>query len=506
MMITTVKAALTAFVVGLFVLGTPSQGAFAVTAVKDRVLERGNLSLVPCVVRGANRLGDCATIDVPLDYGNPDGQAIEVHVSVLSAEGTGTSKDPVFIFAGGPGQAAGEYGVIAEIVFRETMRRRDIVLVDARGTGLSTPMQCEQSDETGPFDLEGGIVDIRACRTAIDFDVRYINLETIVQDIDRVREALGYETINVWGGSYGTRVIAHYVRRFPARVRSIIADGILPPDIALFETAGQSAGRAKDLLVEDCMNRPDCAARFPDLDAQIQALTEDAKAGRLVFDGIDPFTGEPLVGVVPYEFFVESLRSVMYSADGTVVLPLSIEAATNGNLQPLLAGMLGGDAGMYIGMTLSVLCGEELARLTPEQAKKAGEGTFAGDSYYRFWARNCDVWDYFTRGNGLPDDIHDPVNTDIPALILSGNVDPITPPSMGDHLAKSFTNSQHIIVNGTGHIASMTGCMPSLIHQFIEDLDPQAVDASCLGHLRRLPAITGINGQVSLTSDEGDAQ
>lgn len=450
----------------------------------------------PCIVRGAARLAECTVLRLPLDYSNPDGALIDVHVAILRARGTGLKADPVFLFAGGPGQAAGEWGTIAEIAFRDIKRKRDIVFLDARGTGRSTPMDCSFPEDESQFDDDLIVEGLRDCRKTFDFDVRHINLETLTEDVEQVRQYFGFEALNLWGGSYGTRVVAHYLRRYPAYVRSIIVDGVLPPDISLFKTAPVSAERALARLIESCEGNTACAKAYPNLTLKLDALLARARDGALVFDGVDPFTGEALVFVFSERMLVESLRGVLYSADAAVTLPLAIEAANGGNLQPLLAGMLGADAGLYMGMTLSVLCGEEVAKITPDAAKRAGEGSFAGDTYYQIWSMNCAAWDYFTIGNGLPGDLDDPINSSVPALILSGELDPITPPSMGDHLLTGFENGRHLIVKGTGHITSMTGCMPALISEFVNDLDAQALDPSCLTHLMRLPAVTGSNGQV----------
>lgn len=478
--------------------GATLLGAVLTAPAAHAKLEAGDKGLESCFVRGAERLALCRTIQVPLDYAVPDGRQIDVHITVLPASGTGVLEDPIILFAGGPGQAAGELARFVKPMFRVAANKRDVVLVDARGTGKSTPLQCSFEDIEDQFDLDLIGPALEGCREGFDLDVRHINLETIVQDTEEARKVLGYEQMNLWGGSYGTRVVGHYLRRYPERVRSIIVDGVLPPDVKLFETAGQSAERAKTKLVEDCMARNACAERYPNLDQQINELAQKAKEGNLVFDGTDPYTGDPLVFPVPYETLVESIRSVMYSADSTVVLPFVVDAAYNGDLQPLMTNMFAGDTnGMYMGMTLSVLCGEEVSRLSPEQARAAGEGSFAGDTYHRAWSRNCAAWDFFTDGNGLPADLHDPLESDVPALILSGDLDPVTPPAHGDHWAATFPNSKHIVVGGTGHITSSVGCMPALIGEFMKDLDPVSLDDTCLAHLRRLPPVTGRNGQVN---------
>lgn len=464
--------------------------------------------LAPCHVKGVSRRAFCGHVTVPLDYAMPsdaDGNTIDIFVALLPAQATSRRGDPFVLLAGGPGQAASDMGVLAARAFDNIWRRRDILLIDQRGTGRSHPVKCGMPD--GAPDMEAAVAAVAACRADADVDVSHFTLEADIHDMDRVRDALGYETLNLWGVSYGTRTAALYYRRYGSRVRSLVLDGVAPPDLPLFLTAPAAAERAKRKLAEACAEQPACADTFGDLNAAIDRLVDRARAGELSFDGIDPLSGAPLAFTMTEMIAVEAVRSVLYQPDAAVTLPFAVTEADRGNLLPLIAGLMAGAGladSMYLGATLGILCGEEVARTGADAARAAGRDSFAGDTYYRTWKAYCDVWDYRIPGRDLPGDIGAPIGGDVPALILSGELDPITPPGQGDHMARGFPNSRHIVVPAAGHNTSHMACMPDLIADFLETLDAAALDTACLDHLARLPMVVGLNGQTRLRDADAD--
>jgi len=452
------------------------------------------LEMVPCFIAGLKERVSCGSIDLPLDYGTPEGVKIPIHVTVVPAISSTPEQDPFVIFAGGPGQAAGDYGGFVNQAFNEIQKKRDIILIDQRGTGKSYGMRCSSGE------LEDALIDPKEaaelCRADYDIDVRHFTLENVIRDTNEIRQRLGYNHLNLWGGSYGTKSVSLYLKRYPEQVRSIIVDGVLPPDQSLFLSAPASAERALGKLVADCKAQPSCAAAFPDFKKQVNDLVEQAASGDMAFKGIDPISGKYLELDLDFEIIVESIRSVMYGAEGTTVLPYVVNEAHGGNLTPLLASLMNGTAAadsMYMGATLSLLCGEDVANVTAGDAASAGEGSFARDSYYRIWSSSCEGWDYMRPSTS---DFFSPATGDVPALILSGDLDPVTPPPLGERWLKGFPNGRHIIVAGTGHNTSHVGCMPELLGEFIENLDANALDISCLNYLKRLPLVVSANGNV----------
>jgi pimeloyl-ACP methyl ester carboxylesterase len=431
---------------------------------------------------------------LPLNYNKPDGDKVDVFAAVLKARSSKGTNDPFVVLAGGPGQAASEVLGIVDATFRRLRNTRDVVIIDQRGTGLSHPIQCDIQDDIET--LEEYSASVLACKNAQTLDVREFHFENVIRDMEEIRKSLGYEKLNLWGVSWGTRTAAQYLRRYPDNVRSIVVDGVLPPQVSLPLTVAQSSDRAKNKLFELCDNDTACKKRFPDLEGQFNSLLAKAKAGEINHEGINPITGEAVDFKLTFESIAGSFHGMLYNADAATLVPLVVDAAAKGDFNPWLtnnynASVVGG--GIYIGSFLSIICGDEISRTTPEAVKAAGAGTFGEDAQYRSWKAACDVWDY----EQAEADTHDVLNSDIPTLILSGNLDPITPPKMGEIWEKSFSNSRHIIVEGAGHNTSFTSCMPRLITEFVLSLDVEALDATCLDNQKSLPIFTTINGSVN---------
>lgn len=472
----------TAILVGLAGMGSAS----AVQAQEETVAP----ALARCHIDGVREWAQCATLSVPLDYDDPSGGSIELFVAVIPALSGNPSPDPLFVFAGGPGQAAAEYGVLVDAAFSPIHSGRDIVLMDQRGTGRSTPLACDASDVLDRDDLMAAIAK---CHAGLGIDASHFTMEAVVRDAEAVRAFLGAGKLNLWGGSWGTRTAALYLKRYPGHVRSVIVDGVLPPDVPLLTSSAKSAERAKRLLSDACRASDACSRTYGDLDVQVASLMQKADAGELQFTGPDPVSGKPMDLPIDFQSAVEGVRSVLYSAPGTVVLPYAIDAANKGDLKPFVAGMAAGNAmseSMYLGATLSILCGEEVPRVTAVDAEAAGQGSFARDSYYRFWSQACGNW---TAKRPAPD-AFEAMAGDVPLLALSGELDPVTPPAMAEHLVAGFPNGRAITVRGNGHISSYAGCMPGLIAEFIDTLDAAALDTSCLDHMERPSIVTGLNG------------
>jgi len=453
------------------------------------------IDLSPCFIDGVRERVGCATLDLPLNYDEPTGAKIPVHVAVVPATSADPANDPFVIFAGGPGQASSEMGGFVNLAFTDVKRERDIVLIDQRGTGKSHGLRC-QTESIEDVTIELKAVAERCRAEHSDVDVRQFTLENIMRDTDAILSALDYDQVNLWGGSYGTKSVSLFLKRYPERVRSIIVDGVLPPDASLFASAPSSAERALTKLAEDCKAQPSCHAAFPHFKQQVNDLVERAVNGDLRFKGIDPISGKFMEFDLEFEIVVESLRSVMYSAEGTTVLPYVVNEAHTGNLVPMLTSLLHSSAApstMYLGATMSLLCGEDVANIDAASAAAAGEGSFARDSYYRIWSDYCSGWDYM---EPTTVDFFAPAEGPVPALILSGDLDPVTPPALGAHWAEGFPNGRHIVVSGTGHNTSYAACMPELLGEFLESLDADALDTSCLDHLERLPLVITANGNV----------
>jgi len=197
------------------------------------------LQLSPCELEHPQRLtvvaADCGVLSVPEDPTRTGGRQIRLAFARVPAVSRSKRPDPLFLLAGGPGMAATTFYAMTAPVFARIHRDRDIVLVDQRGTGKSNPLDCPEGDETDLGASGGSIIDeTRRCLQMLGAkaDVAQYTTSVAVKDLDRVRRALGYQQINLYGVSYGTRVAQQYLRRFPRQTRSLILDGVVPPELS----------------------------------------------------------------------------------------------------------------------------------------------------------------------------------------------------------------------------------------------------------------------------------
>ena len=452
------------------------------------------LVLAPCPPADNIEDGLCGTWEVFEDRDAASGRRIALRVVVLPALSTNTAPDPVFILAGGPGQAASELTEAVRVPFRRVNRDRDLVFVDQRGTGGSNPLTCELGedapDDTLLLDpmsdelLRARVVEqLGVCVAALDADPRLYTTPLAMDDLDEVREALGYDTINLWGGSYGTRAGLVYLRRHPERVRTAILDGVAPVAMKLPLYMGMDAARALDLLLADCADDPGCDAAYPDLGAALQTLLNTLEEGPVRQTVAHPRTGRPTEVVVSRTSLASSVRAPLYSPDLAVVLPLAISRAAAGDYGPLSAMGVGfaGDASLYTGMFLSVVCSEDVPAITAADRAVAAAEPFFGTSLLDSFAALCGAW---PRGS-LPDGYDAPVASDRPVLLLSGLLDPVTPPRWADSVKRHLTNATHITVPGVGHGTMGAGCVPDLMAVFIEQGSAETLDVACVERIER---------------------
>jgi len=226
-------------------------------ACPDTLQAKPQIALEPCRISDIDGLvsveARCGRFSVPEDPDSPEGARIELAVAIVPAVATQAKPDPLFLLAGGPGQGAIEGFTPILGAFAGIRRERDLVLVDQRGTGASNRLDCPMPEEA----LASGDVSpaemremARDCLAKVHGDPQFYTTSIAVRDLDAVRAALGYAEINVFGGSYGTRVAQHYARRYAEHTRTIILDGIVPPDIVLVPQIAIESQRALERVFD----------------------------------------------------------------------------------------------------------------------------------------------------------------------------------------------------------------------------------------------------------------
>ena len=441
---------------------------------------------------GATTRAECARLEVPEDPTQAEGRQISLKVAMLPARADEPAADPVIFLAGGPGQAATETFPAMAGAMSRLRRTRHLLFLDQRGTGGSHPLACPFPDEldsdTPPERL---LALAEECLAALDADVAQYTTSVAVQDIEALRLALGAPALNVYGGSYGTRVAQQYARQYPGSVRALVLDGVVPPDLALGSEHARNLDAALEPMLARCERQPACAEAFGQPYRRLYALRDRARMAPETVQIHHPLTWRPRQQRLDEANVAVVARLLAYAPESAALLPLLVDEALKGRPQPLLAqavmvmDSLTGQ--INHGMQLSVACAEDAPRLQPDPADA---DRLLGQALVEVLLQQCKVW---PKGPVAPG-FHEPLRSDTPTLLLSGQFDPVTPPRYGEHVAEGLSRSRHLVGKGQGHILLARGCTPKLIGQFLDSLDPQGLDASCLDALDASPFFTSYNG------------
>ncbi len=421
------------------------------------------------------------------DRAAKSGRQIALDIAIVPARARASDPDPIVIFAGGPGQGAVSLASQVMPLFARLNDTRDVVFVDQRGTGNSNPLDCDDEQQQPLQQLfEDALPEklVATCLGKLDADPRLYVTSIAVEDIDEVRGVLGYEKVNLWGGSYGTRMGLEYLRRHGDRVRTVVLDGVAPANMKLPLSFVADGDAALQRLIEACDSEKRCRQVYPGLAQTIGTLRAELKRRPVRAAIQDPRTGERETISVNENVFLSGLFRPLYVAELASLLPLGISAAAEGDFNPLLAQNLefadDVSENLSIGMHLSVICAEDIPRITPDDLAKLGH-SFFGLALVDDFVRACKLW---PRGE-VPKDFYDPVRSDVPALILSGGIDPATPPRHGDQVASTLPNARHFVAPQVGHGVSLHGCAPRLIESFVRAGSARQLDGRCLERIPR---------------------
>lgn len=452
-----------------------------------------SLSLEPCRIDGGSALGtakaNCGTLTVAENPSEPDGNQIDLYVALVPALSVNPEPDPLVIFAGGPGQSAVDSYLMIRSAFEPIRQKRPILLVDQRGTGRSNLMSCPPPPDEAMDDFSEQMIRqlTEECLAQLPGNPALYTTSLAVQDLDAVRQALGFEQLNLWGGSYGTRVALHYLRRFPEATRTVIVDGVAPPEEVLGPMMANDAQASLDQLTERCLETPECTEQFGNVSDNARALLAQLTEQSIEIEVAHPRTGELTPLTVSPDVMAGVVRLSVYSPATRALLPLMITEALDGDFRLMgtqalmiaqqMDGMMAG------GMHNSVVCAEDAPFYNDDELPSDIGETFMRETQYELLRVICESWPV----GPIDDDFHEPVVSDKPVLILSGEYDPVTPASNGEKILASLSNATHLVGPKQGHIISGTGCVPGLVAKFVATADIAAVDGSCVERLGGMP-------------------
>ena len=464
----------------------------------------GRIAFTPCTLSpevGSNSVeAQCGSLSVPENPAAPQSRKIALHIAWVPADDNApTEPDPVFMLAGGPGQSAADTFPQVAPAFAEILKKRNVVLVDQRGTGQSNPLSCKEDEEAAKHDADAGddVAQARRmaerCRDALvkKADLRFYTTTDAVHDLDAVREALGVAQIDLVGISYGTRVAQQYAMRYPQHARALVLDSVAPNSLILGNEFARNLEEALDLQFGRCGKVPACAKALGDPRSRLDALMAKLRSDPPTVRYRDARTGELREETLKPEHVAGLTRLFAYSPLAASVLPLQLKEASEGRYETLMAmaKMLRGTMAeqMAMGMQLSVVCSEDAAGF---RADPDAEDTLLGNAFARDLGAQCEVWPH----GAMPADFHRPLTGNVPVLALEGEFDPVTPPRYGEEVVRHLGNARLLVARGQGHNVIGAGCMPKLVARFLDTRDARGLDAKCLATLPYTPPFTSFNG------------
>jgi len=425
-----------------------------------------------------------------------NGRMIALNIVVLPALSTWPEPDPVFYLAGGPGQAAAKIVTAGEDMFFDELRRqRDLIFIDMRGTGDSNGLQCDSGTER--MQLQSfysetlDLAKIDACREKLQrtADLKQYNTPTAIDDLEEIRVALGYDEINLYGISYGSQAALEYLRRFSAHVRTATLAGAITPAAKFPLQFARGAENAFRKLFQDCAEDQACSTAYPNLSSDLTSLVESLTKTPARFTVTNPATKTIQPVQLSHDAFVARLSSFLYSRRTSALIPLVINKAAQGNWSPFAQitarSPTPSEFQVYLGAYLSATCAESVPFIDETELTRATMNTFIRDYRTR---RHQEVCAHWTRGQIDPA-YFDPVQSVVPTLILSGDIDPATPAEFGTMALRSLPNGRQVVLRKTPHNYT-SPCAITLTSQFIARASAKELDATCAKKSRRPPFAT----------------
>jgi pimeloyl-ACP methyl ester carboxylesterase len=441
----------------------------------------------------------CGYLVVPENRAAPDGRRLRLAVAILSSRSPDPRPDPLVFLSGGPGLPALDFlsGEMRGGMWDHLRAEREIVFFDQRGTAYSEPRFCpEVTEEFFRLTFSGLRPEERQLRQRealarcsetmreAGVDLSQYNSVASVDDMQDLRRALGHEEWNLYGASYGSRLALEALRSAPEGIRSVILDGPAPPDVALHAERAVNLGDALSRLAAQCAAQPSCDAKFPDIENRFWKAVEELDERPLLVRG-GARAGLPDPIVADGRFLADGLFLALYAPQILPLAPLLIREASrrNSNMVLELAAPLGGGfRTINRALNLAVECYES-APFNGAEARLQSRDRYPRILDHIDWATAgvgdfsvCDAWHPFRAGPELGDQ----VRSDVPALIFTGEFDPVTHRRYGPVAAAGLTNAVVADVRGGGHVVGRRHeCTRSMTLAFLDD--PGAtLDKTCL--------------------------
>ncbi len=436
------------------------------------------VELSSCTLPGVTQ-ARCGVLHVAENPNWPAGRQLAIHVAVIPATNGPSLPDPIVPLMGGPGEEAiGAAAIYAE-QFKSLRANRDLLLVDQRGTGQSAALHCALYS---PKQAAASLHDVfpaaavQRCekKLSANADLTQYGYLRFAGDLEQIRRALGFGTLNLFAGSYGTRAAVVYLRAYPESVRTVYLGSVVPIDVALPLPTARTAQAALEGTFRACAADLECRRAFPNLRIELPEVTARLNAGVRVL-----IPGNTATAPLDRGRVAEWFRSLLYRPKSAAVLPWLIHQAYLGNWDPIVKGILHDardvDSDLSLGLLFAITCNEDVPFMDEKEILLETRGTFLGDYRVRQQQAACKPWPRVS----LPIDYREPVRSSVPTMFVSGDEDGGTPLWYMKHAAIGFTDHAEIIARGQGH-TEWSDCIAQWYVRFINSRSTQElIGATC---------------------------
>ena len=467
---------------------SPAATIIPATTIPTSTSMDTRLTLKPCEVRGLSGYikAECGYLHVPEDRSHPNGRTLDLKVVVVPARNSDHEPDPLFYITGGPGGVATDPGLVdvATTWFRAVNATRDIIFLDQRGTNDKHKLTCEPI----PDEVENGTQQqmndwMKECLSRLSGDPRFYTTAEAMRDLDAARGALGYDKINLYGGSYGAAAVQVYMRTFPEHVRTAVLDHGTALDQLFFQALPRASQSALDQVFAYCEQDEKCHAAYSDIRGDWKAVLARLAKGPVVTNYTPPGTTTPdqvsmndLADAVHYLLTnsggyaqIPSLIHILAANEDWTSIVKSFNEQHSNNSQP--EGPL---------LMLNVIyCFEPAWGDLPDEVSRLNP-----DSYYRdLEVKYAQLQQKICAALPKPDSslIYGPGKpAPLSALMLNSLIDPQNPPANMELALKEFTRSRMVVEPTEGHSTSDSACRWGIVAQYIQQGSVDGLDISCL--------------------------
>jgi pimeloyl-ACP methyl ester carboxylesterase len=439
------------------------------------------ISFTPCNIEGMSEPVRCGVLHVPENPEQPNGRQIALNIVVVPATGHEARRDPIMPLLGGPGEDAVSAAADYAERFAPLRRERDIVFVDQRGTGRSGGLQCDMyspAEDAANLRDFFPIAAVQRCERQLRSraDLTQYSYSHFATDLEHVRRILGYEQLNLFAGSYGTRAAQVYLRVHPQSVRTVFLGSVVPIDVAVPLPLAKAAQIALDQTLAACATDSSCHAAFPNIRDEFREVLGRLDSGVRV-----QIPSSSAAVPLDRGRVAEWLRAKLYRAETASLVPWLIHRAYVGDWSSIVDGILSDvrrrvstDPAFSFGVFFSIACNEDVAFIREQEVASASLGTFLGDYRVRQQQAACKDW---PKGP-LPGNYREPVRSSVPTLFVSGDSDPASPLWFTGHIAQGFPNRAEVVLRGQGH-TEWNDCVGRLYEKFVQTASVRELDNSC---------------------------